>query len=279
MPIMGGEEVYVFLLLESPPFEKYVGSHCYPSTYYNCLPFFFEGKYNDYGAVENCHGELLNSIILPAIKSRLHEMELGENQCHDIEVKKKDFTIEKLFEADHEDRLFLNAWDHFGGKRTITPARLTHIVFKKQVLDKLLDTYTFQSYSEIVPGKNYNSEYSVKDLIKCGEDYIKTFKTKSRIESEFSYFRMIILGHQESRWQNIFQLTGISYDSDNPLLPEIIRQLAIYQTLENFMLDSRRVWIRPSGVGSQELSTTALEIMAEIVLDEAKALKRKIEEY
>lgn len=278
LPVLGGEHVYVFLLLEAPPFEKYVGSHCYASTYYNCLPFFFEGKYNDYGAIKNCHGKLLDSLIIPTIQAKLFEMEEGENESHDIAVTKKGFSIETLFNADHENRLFLNAWERFGYKQIIMPARLTHIVIKKRVLDSLLKNYSFQSYSSIVPSKNSDSEYNFEDLLQSGYSFLEDRAIKSTSQLENTYFAKMVLGNQEARWQTIFSLSRIIEDNVGTTLTEIMRQLAIYQILENFMQDSRRVWIKPSGVGSQEVETKAQELMATIVLKEAVKFKKTLDQ-
>ena len=97
LPIMADEEVIVLLLNEGKSYDKYVGNHCHSNTYYSLLPLFFEGKYNDYGAVEECHGEFVQDIE-DYIKKSLIGMELGENQYHDIEISKDKFDIDFLFD-------------------------------------------------------------------------------------------------------------------------------------------------------------------------------------
>ena len=98
--VTAGQKVAVFMLLENAENKSF----CYGNAYYDLCPLLFYGEYNDYGAVENCHGFGL-PIVLDAIKDRLYEFGTGPNDCHDIAVNKDNFNIEMLFEADHEDRL------------------------------------------------------------------------------------------------------------------------------------------------------------------------------
>lgn len=98
--VRSGQEVAVFMLLEN----KGSKSFCYGNALYDVCPLPFYGKYNDYGAVEDCHGPAL-PIVLGEIKRQLYEFGQGPNSSHDIIVKRSDFDIDLLFEADHEDRL------------------------------------------------------------------------------------------------------------------------------------------------------------------------------
>ncbi len=107
--VRSDQDVTVFMLLEN----KEKGSFCYGNALYDLCPIPFYGKYNDYGSVDECNGFGLN-LVVNAIKAKLYEFGEGGNSCHDIPVRRNDFDIELLFEADHEDRLgiqHLRHWD------------------------------------------------------------------------------------------------------------------------------------------------------------------------
>lgn len=100
--ITAGQEVVVFLLLKNHTADD--SSFCYGNALYDVMPLPFYGKYDDYGGVEECHGFGL-PIILEELKGRLYKFGQGPNECHDCEVTPESLTIEKMFEADHENRL------------------------------------------------------------------------------------------------------------------------------------------------------------------------------
>lgn len=107
--VTAGQEVIVFMLAKT----GYTDNFCYEHSHYTPCPIPFYGEYNDYGAVENCHGFGLD-IVVDAIRKQLYEFHSGPNSCHDCEVLKTDFNIDKLFEADHEGRLGIergHEWD------------------------------------------------------------------------------------------------------------------------------------------------------------------------
>jgi UDP-2,3-diacylglucosamine pyrophosphatase LpxH len=98
--IIHPQRVVVFLIAENLRFSDFYGT---TGQYTPCLiPFY--GKYDDYGGVEECEGPALD-LILDKLRDQLFEMDVGKNKSHDIEVKKKGFNIDLLFQADHEGRL------------------------------------------------------------------------------------------------------------------------------------------------------------------------------
>lgn len=135
LPILAGEEVYVFPLKEVD-LSGY-RSHCETTALYSPSLVSFIAKYNDYGAGEDCRGDMLSPII-EAIKDELVELEVGENQYHDIAVKREGFDAEMFFEAVHENRLLVKGW----GKN--------HPVFfamiRKDIADRLWKEWKFDIY-------------------------------------------------------------------------------------------------------------------------------------
>lgn len=174
--IRSGQEVVVFMLEKR---HKPESNLSYNNTFYQLCRMPFYGQNDSYGAVEDCHGAGMN-MLLAEIRENLYEMPLGDNQYHDIAVKKKDFGIDLLFEADHEARLFIKtdpeyfAYEnqvlkHYNEKeqksklkkeeakhkkqleanleKGVDPCqRITHIQIHKEVFDSILNNYKIDYY-------------------------------------------------------------------------------------------------------------------------------------
>ncbi len=139
LPIIEGEEIYVF-----PIEEAYRDSFCYATALYKPVIVPFRAKYNDYGAGEECSGVALD-IIISGIRDRLIEMEVGENEYHDIAVKREGFDVEKFFEAVHEKRLHIkNPMRAYPGEKQYREVFFTMI--RKDVVDRLWNEWTFDMY-------------------------------------------------------------------------------------------------------------------------------------
>ena len=88
--IIAGSQTYVFLLKEN----TIKNDRCYSTALWSPLLLPFTAEYDDYGGGENS-SDLLQ-YILDGIKTQVVEMELGENECHGIAVK-RDALAESLF--------------------------------------------------------------------------------------------------------------------------------------------------------------------------------------
>jgi hypothetical protein len=157
LPIISGEEVYVFPIRERD-LSKY-RSHCYSTALYQPVLVPFAAKYNDYGGAEGCNGVALKFIV-EELRRELVELEVGENQYHDIAVKRDDFDDEKFFEAVHENRLFVRG---FGG--TDRPVYFTMI--RKDVVDRMWNEWTFDMWKGkegVVPAGFESDQYYIKNV-------------------------------------------------------------------------------------------------------------------
>lgn len=157
LPIISGEEVYVFPIRERD-LSNY-RSHCYSTALYQPVLIPFVAKYNDYGGAEDCHGISLN-LIMEELRRELVELEVGENQYHDIAVKRDDFDDEKFFEAVHESRLFVKGWG-----TSDRPVYFTMI--RKDVVDRMWNEWTFDIWKgkeTIVPEEFETDQYYVKNI-------------------------------------------------------------------------------------------------------------------
>lgn len=194
--IRSGQEVVVFMLEKN---HKERDNFCYTNSLYQLcyMPFF--GKNNSYGEVEYCHGAGLE-LLIEDIRENLLEMELGDNQYHDTEVKKDEFNIEKLFEADHENRLFLttekdyfeydhDVLKHFAEKEktgqlldeevklkarleknlqngVAQGQRITHIQVHAHIFNDILEKFYLKDYVANGKGGYKNVKRYFKDVLK-----------------------------------------------------------------------------------------------------------------
>lgn len=157
LPIISGEEVYVFPIRERD-LSKY-RSHCYSTALYQPVLVPFAAKYNDYGAGEDCTGIALN-LIVEELRRELVELEVGENKYHDIAVKRDDFDDEKFFEAVHETRLFVRGWG-----TSDRPVFFTMI--RKDVVDRMWNEWTFDMWKGkevVVPEGFETDQYYIKNV-------------------------------------------------------------------------------------------------------------------
>jgi hypothetical protein len=133
--ITHGTEAYVFVLEPANADE-----HCYATHLYKPLLLPFVTEYNDYGGGENSSGVTF-PIVMNAIKECLHEMDVGENEYHDIAVKKDKFDEALFFEAVHEGRLFkANRYT------PESPTKIQYVMFRKDIVDDILANYTIEKY-------------------------------------------------------------------------------------------------------------------------------------
>jgi hypothetical protein len=205
-----GQDVVVFLLAQNQQERTF----CYGNALYDVCPVPFYGIYNDYGAVEKCHGFGMN-IVVEALRSQLYEFGQGPNQYHDCEVRKDKFDIDLLFEADHEDRLGVEYHRNYssdaysyrelqekakevGGltdsqrfeldrlaakiKQEDTFRRVTHIVIHGDVFRGIINDWYIEDYvgdgkGTTGYGKNYNHIY-FKDMLASIPEYITRMKAK-----------------------------------------------------------------------------------------------------
>jgi hypothetical protein len=205
--IRQGQRVAVFMLLEN----KEKRTFCYGNALYDICPIPFYGKYNDYGAVEECEGFGLN-LVVESIRKQLYRFGQGPNEYHDTEVTKENFNIELLFEADSEDRLGI---EHHSGwssdsydiqrledikeekgltgsqmyeldrlankiKKVDTFRAVTHVQVHGDILDAILEKWYIEDYvgdgkGTIGYGNNYNHIY-FKDLVDSIPEYVRRLK-------------------------------------------------------------------------------------------------------
>lgn len=291
LPICDNDPVVVFLLEQRNQQNLTKSNFCYSNALYNPVPMIFYGKYNDYGTCDENTGLGLK-LLLNVIKSKLVEFDVGSNTCHDIEVKRESFDIEKMWDADYEDRLFVEA------HRTKT--KLDMVMVHRHIFDKIVNQefsttiypqggnyyehcYTLESLSNNEITKfvdRYHDEYHaieskrVNGQLASGS-YIIEFYRLDELFFGFNSDVDIQAFSQFSRTSN----SSMLLDSDKKFIGNIIKQntkenavilLTEYvksRMVMNFMESTRKVWTIQSGRGSQDTSSSDYRLLMSAMAD------------
>ncbi len=216
LPIHAGEAVYVFPIKEKD-LSKY-RSHCYSTALYQPMIIPFTSKYNDYGAGEESGGPAFE-LFMEEIRRELVELEVGENQYHDIAVKREGFGEEEFFNAVHENLLFVRG---FG--TTDRPVFFTMV--RKDVVDRMWDEWTFDMYkgkdTEVPPGFE-TDKYYVKNVT-----YAKLASLLPEFIANLAK-KFAIMEKSDKLVQRYIRRTLFEYDDGNRSLLE-----STFRVFENF---------------------------------------------
>lgn len=289
LPIHAGEPVMVFTLVQ----RNDISDFCYSTALYSPVLLPFYSEYNDYGAGENSSGIGL-PLIIDALKANLVEMEQGENQYHDIPVKKDTFDESVYWESIHEQRLKVPS--HSGNRD------VQFVMFHKRVVDHILENLTLEQYVGNGEGtggwgNNYNY-YKFADilaqlppvleaLLNAGKDDIFKWRPMSVLQKpEFrDNLAAEYLRYQDTyRYSNLINIENlirelVEQNADDLLADLIIENLKA-RFIDSYMMSTRKVWIpgcHEGSQGSDEEPYRALIAAMTHVLDEDK--RKYAEEY
>ena len=285
--ITAGTPVYVFVLEKNKTYD-----HCYSTSLFSPLLLPFEAEYDDYGGGENCGGVAL-PFIMKGLKDQLVEMELGENQYHDIAVKKEGFNDKLFFEAVHEDRMQIQ------GRYSKEPIQVYFTMMRKDVVDDILENRVLENYvgngkGTCGWGNNY-VKYKFGDIVASVRPLLERLLTDSEGKSEHmrafmmdtihkyreEYLAAMYLNSDGYRYSRIVDIKEIvskaieigtleSISKAEALLVEHLKGVFI----DSFMHDARKTWIPGGHEGSQSYSGAALRLLGAAtvrVLDKEKA--------
>jgi hypothetical protein len=293
--ITAGTPVYVFVLEKNKSYD-----HCYSTSLFSPLLLPFESTYDDYGGGEDSHGIALG-LIMGGITGNLVELEVGENQYHDIAVKKDGFTPEKFFEAVHEDRLSIQ------GRFSSEPTQIYFTMFRKDIVDHILENRRIQDYvgegkGTCGYGNNY-VKYKFADIVAdirplLNEAMEKIAKAKEDENNTLANYMlydgfegMFPYGHPNKvakwlrgdsyRYSRIVDMKTVirrglevgTVEAINNLEKVLVEHLkAVF--IDGFMHTARKTWIPGGHEGSQSSSGGALRLLADAtvtVLDKEHA--------
>lgn len=287
--ITAGTPTYVFVLEKNEHYD-----HCYSTGLFKPLLLSFEADYDDYGGGENCSGVAL-PFVMDGLKHNLIEMELGENQYHDIAVKKDKFDDKLFFEAVHEDRM--NIKNYKGGA---TPVYFT--MFRKDIVDDILENRVLEHY--VGDGKgtfakwgtepNY-IKYKFSDIVASVRPLLDRMIADSEGQSEYmkavimdrihkyrdDFLAAMYLSGDGFRYSRVVDIRDVASAaiSDGSLKAILKAEALMIEYIkgvfiDGFMHDARKTWIPGGHEGSQGYSGGALRQLANAtikVLDKEKA--------
>lgn len=285
--IKHGQDVVVFAMVKNNGKD----SLCYTTPFYAPVQMPFYAKYNDYGGGEECSGFGL-SLVMNAIKEKLVELPLGENEYHDIAVKKENFNDELFFEAVHEGRLFIQG---------AFPRQRRHVGFTmihKGVWDNIIENRVIEQYvgdgnGTTGWGNNY-IEYKFADVIAdlpdCVDYIVKTLNDEGNPLRYYEPLRQLrnmdeknlaakwFQGSDNYRYSNLTHpsIDTIDYaKSGNVMdLTQYLTELLKFMWIDSFMLDTRKFWSPQAGAGSQNQEHEGYRLLIDSmtkVLDAEKA--------
>jgi hypothetical protein len=278
--IYAGTPVYVFVLEKLEDYDP-----CYSTGLFKPLLLPFESTYNDYGGGCDDHGVALD-IIMASIKDLLVEMEVGENEYHDIAVKKEGFNAEKFFEAVNEDRLMIKQFS------TKSPTNIYFTMFRKDIVDDLIENRVIVEYvgsnkgtfcpwgsrsnnyiqykfadivadvpdmvNAIVEECKGNSLYDLRYMMDVSELENKAIKWITRYDS-YNYSRLVDMD------EVIFNCVNVADESSINFLGKVLIEhiRAIY--IDSFITSARKLWIPGGHEGSQSESGDSLRMLGNAI--------------
>jgi hypothetical protein len=220
------------------------------------LPFY--SHYNDYGAGERSSGVGL-PLIIDGLKERLIEQEQGENQYHDIPVKRDTFDEDKYWEAIHERRLKVGHYN--GGIRDVQ-----FVMFHKRVVDHILENYVMQQF--VKRGDNYEYvDYKFADILASlppvieslmatrDDDVRRWFKPLETLKIEDNLAAEYLRYSDTYRYSNLIDINNLIQDliaaNDDDLLAHVLIDHLTAKFIDGFMMSTRKVWVPGCHEGSQ----------------------------
>jgi len=242
----------------------------------------FIAKYDDYGGGEDACGIALDDII-DGIKLDLIEMEVGENQYHDLAVVREDFDVDNFFTLCSRDRLKVRGW-------TRNPRPVYFAMIRKDVVDALwtdwemevfkgkglgnspcgyyLQGLTFASMAAELPDflekviKANNKMQKCNWLIQTDDEW-----GKERYEVE-KYFRRI--DDHMGKWQMV-EISELCKNLVNlgakDKAIELLETVLVGSLVGSMMSRTRQIWLPAMHMGSQSEEYDAYRALAKCTED------------
>ena len=286
--IYSGDEVLVFALEQN----KHDHDRCYTTAFWRPVWVPFYSNYNDYGGGENSRG-IGFDLLMDGLKERLIEQEVGENQYHDIAVKKSDMGEKLFFDAVHEGRLAIQ--ENRGGHKVL----VDFVMFRKDVVDDVLSNFRREDYVGAGKGTyGYNNSYTqhgfqdilagipecldrLKEQIDNGDDPLLRSLMGSR--NLFNYddhnpAARYLSNSNNYRYSKLIrpfeELDKLVAAGDMDKATELLEAWLTMSYLDTFIHATRKVWHPGSHEGSQSCEHHGYRVLASAIntaLDREKA--------
>ncbi len=171
LPILYGDKVVDFFIGEVG-YMRDSGFICYSNDL--CTPITIQtyGVYNDYGTIKNPSADWHVDYINDVFKKYLAEVAQGENEYHDIAVRKTDINFKFIEKAIHEGRLYLRTPSWIEVKTSLPGIRVNRMMVHRFVFDEIV------SWGIDKFGNNSSLEYLIEEGIR-GIEILKHSKSVS----------------------------------------------------------------------------------------------------
>lgn len=260
LPIRHGEEIAALLLVENKP----GWSSLHSTRFYWPAPAMFYGKYDDYGGVEDCHGSQIDFLQ--------DELRLNSGWNGGVGALSRAVT--------HSDA-------GLAGQLCLQDHPVDLVFIKQSVLDIFLDSYCFDEWRvPKVAGEYVRVGYEylcaqIPAFILLYKEHIEQLG-----ENDFLFHMHPDLGPNASSLERLLysfsdghythpgnyfrhnflqRLREMAKNNDDSGIEALLQEFCIFILIFDYMIESRRVYVRPPS--SQNLDTSAQELMANITLD------------
>jgi hypothetical protein len=284
--IRDNEEVVSFFMTESP---ESAPSLCYNTAMWHPIPIAIYGKYGDYGRVTDFSGPH-NQMLIDYIRQSLSEVEQGENEYHDIAVTKDLISMNFLYEADHERRLYLRGgMSHFPGYR----ARLLccHAVIKRSLYEHVINAHMCDEYVRSDSDKwgGHTEYFGISEVIAKIPDDLTKFREETKNDPLLAYGFSRPYLSDEAR--SFFALipTGNTYIHDIRINDKLLKmpfddavvfatEIARFGWFNRYLSDMRCHWTPMTGAGSQSCDMAPYAILAQYLIDEVEKNRQEYDD-
>lgn len=261
--ITAGTPVYVFMLEQNEDDND----RCYSTAFWRPTLLPFLSEYNDYGGGENSHTNI--NYILDGLKSKLVEMDIGENQYHDIAVKADAMNEELLFEAVHEGRLKVRH-----GQDVV---HVDFTMIRKDVVDRICNNWVQTIYvgdgkGTIGYGRNY-IEHRFNDVLDAVPGFVeelmainKPFGVYDKLDRpDYTHHLSRYLGRSGYRFGTIVRVPELIQSlvdaGQREQVESTLREYLLGCFINAFMDQSRKVWIPGCHEGSQSMEHAPYRVL------------------
>lgn len=299
LPIISGEEVKL-VLIHAPYGKEEIkkSSYCYPNGIFHPGTFALNGKYNDYGGVEDIEQDLNFDLIEGYFKSKykkikVEEKELEEFTLYDILEGIERGSLEVLTEGDVETKKMAEGaikaysksgfgsdrikkeWEELANMDVSEKWRksgLNFVMIRKDVWDGIISEHKTEFWND--EPKNDNDYYQTAQewVRKRFDKYKKSdglFKKYENPMSMSGYAGGNIMFMQSF----YFSALEKSNDEEVEYFKNLMTELVI---IDSFLGATRKGWMPVSGAGSQSDEWKSYLLLNKIV---DSICNEKIKEY
>ena len=204
LPIIEDTEIYVFPIVPSSS-----NSFCYATALYRPSVLPFRAKYDDYGGGKDCSGPGLE-LLMSSIRDNLVEQEVGENEYHDIAVKREGFGPDEFFESVHKKRLmFKNSARGYPGQSETINCYFTMI--RADAVEHLWNNWKFDWWKP-----------------RGVKEFPEGFETDNYYVKDVTYARLATLlpsymEHRQTRENKLLAALGDKIDFADPAMADSVK--------------------------------------------------------